>query len=112
MSEIAQGLEIPIGHIYGVATFYGFLSTHPVGRNIIRICRSVPCYLKESDSVAKIINDTLGIKPGDITEDGKFSLEWVNCLGACDHAPAMMVNDQVYGDLTPGSVVDILGKYQ
>jgi NADH-quinone oxidoreductase E subunit len=112
MWEIAQGLEVPVGHIYGVATFYGFLSTHPAGRNIIRICRSVPCYLKESDSVAKTIKDTLGIKPGDTTEDGKFSLEWVNCLGACDHAPAMMVNDQVYGDLTPSSIADILGKYK
>ncbi len=110
--EIAEELELPVGHIYGLATFYGFLSTRPAGINIIRICRSVPCYLKGVDSVVKTISDTLGIKPGDTTKDGKFSLHWVNCLGACDHAPAMMVNDQVYVDLTPSRVVDILGKYK
>ena len=100
-SEIARELEIPVGHIYGLATFYGFLSTRPMGRNIIRICRSVPCYLKGVDTVVKTIEDTLGIKPGEITSDGRFSLHWVNCLGVCDHAPAMMVNDQVHVDLTP-----------
>ncbi len=111
-SEIAKELEITVGHIYGLATFYGFLSTRPAGRNIIRICRSVPCYLKEADSVAETIKDTLGMKSGDTTKDGRFSLHGVNCLGACDHAPAMMVNNQVYVDLTPSRIVDILGKYK
>ena len=112
LQQIARDCRIPVGHLYGVATFYGFLDTRPVGRNVIRICQSVPCYLKEVDAVAKAIEDELGIKPGEITGDGRFSLHRVNCLGACDHAPAMMVNGRVHVDLTPSSVIDILGEYR
>jgi len=112
MLEIAEELGIPPGHVYGVSTFYGFLSTRRVGKNIIWICRSVPCYLKGVDSIASTIEDVLGIKPGETTTDARFSLRWANCLGVCDRAPAMMVNGKVYADLTPQSVVQILDKYK
>ena len=112
ISEIAGECQIPVGHLYGLATFYTFLSTIPLGRNVISICRSVPCYLQGGDMVAKTIEETLGIKPGETSQDRRFSLRWVNCLGVCDKAPAMMVNDQVYLDLTPKRVIQILDRHK
>ncbi len=110
--EIAQSLGLPIGEVYGVATFYSFLSTKPQGRHVIRICKSVPCFLEDSESIIEHIKKELGIKPGETTPDGRFSFELTNCIGACDKAPAMMVNYDVHGDLTPGKISQILEKYQ
>ncbi len=112
IAEVAQSLNIPISEVYGVATFYSFLSTKPLGRNVIRICQSLPCFLKNSQMIIKSVENELGIKPGETTPDGKFSFELTNCIGACDKAPAMLVNCDVHGDLTPGRVSQILEKYQ
>ncbi len=108
ISEIAREYDIPVGKVYGVASFYSFLSTRPLGRNVIRICQSVPCYLKNSEIIVETVQKALGIGPGQTTGDGKFSLELTNCIGACDQAPAMMVNDQTYVALTPQKVLEIL----
>ncbi len=110
--EIAQSLGLPIGEVYGVATFYSFLSTKPQGRHVIRICKSVPCFLKNSNTIVESVKKELGIKPGETTPDGRFSFELVNCIGACDKAPAMLVNCDVHGDLTPGRISQILKEYQ
>ena len=110
--EIAESLGLPVSEVYGVATFYSFLATKPRGRNVIRICKSLPCYLKSSDIVIESIKKELGIKPGATTPDGRFSLELTNCIGACDKAPAMMINHDVYGDLTAGKIPQILDGYQ
>lgn len=112
MLDIAQKLGVPVGHVYGVSTFYTFLSPRPLGRNVIRICRSVPCYLRGSDMIAQTISEALGIGAGETTGDGSFSLLWANCIGACDQAPAMMVNGEVYMDLTPKRIHEILGRYK
>ena len=110
--EIAKSLGLPVSEVYGVASFYSFLSTKPLGRNVIRICKSLPCFLKNSDIIVDSIKKELGIKPGETTPDGRFSFELTNCIGACDKAPAMMINHDIYGDLTPGKIAQILGGYQ
>ncbi|HEY92996.1 MAG TPA: NADH-quinone oxidoreductase subunit NuoE [Dehalococcoidia bacterium] len=108
VAELAKSLALPISDIYGVATFYSFLSTKPLGRNVIRICKSMPCYLKNCQIIIDTVEKEIGIKPGETTPDGKFSFQLTNCIGACDKAPAMMINSDVYDDLTPGKISEIL----
>ena len=112
LAEVAQSLNIPISEVYGVATFYSFLSTKPLGRNVIRICKSLPCYLRNSQMIIKSVEDRLGIKPGQTTPDGKFSFELTNCIGVCDTAPAMLINSDVHVNLTPRKISQILKSYQ
>ena len=110
--ELAKSLNLSTSEVYGVATFYSFLSTKPQGRNVIRICKSLPCFLKNSQMIVKSIEEEVGIRPGDTTSDGKFSLQLTNCIGACDKAPAMMINNDVYADLTPKKVSQILKAFE
>ena len=112
MADIAQTLHLPIGDVYGVTTFYSFLSTKPLGRHVIRICKSVPCFLQNGAMMAAAIEKELGISPGETTSDGRFSFELTNCIGACDQAPAMLVDDEVYGDLTPEKIGEILKSFE
>jgi len=112
IAEVAQSLDISVSEAYGVATFYSFLSTEPLGRNVIRICQSLPCYLKSSEMIIKSIAGELGIKPGETTPDGKFSFELTNCIGACDKAPAMLINSDVHGNLAPGKISQVLKAYK
>ena len=112
MNHISQDLELPLGHVYGVTTFYSFLSTRPLGRHVIRICKSVPCFLQNGEMMAVAIEKELGINPGETTSDGRFSFELTNCIGACDQAPAMLVDDEVYGDLTPEKIGEILQSFE
>ena len=108
MTELAESLGMSISEVYGVATFYSFLSTKPQGRNVIRVCRSMPCFVKNSQSIIESVAEEIGIKPGETTPDGKFSFELTNCIGACDEPPAMMVNNEVHVNLTPGKISQIL----
>ncbi len=112
MIELAETLDMSRSDVYGVATFYSFLSTRPRGRNIIRLCKSLPCHLKNYESVAESIEKEIGIKPGQTTADRRFSFELTNCIGACDKAPAMLINDDVHGNLTPGKISQILEEYK
>ena len=111
MADMAQTLQLPIGDVYGVTTFYSFLSTKPMGRHVIRICKSVPCFLQDGAMVAAAIEKELGISPGETTSGGRFSFELTNCIGACDQAPAMLVDDEVYGDLTQEKIGEILNSF-
>jgi len=111
MAKTAGSLDLGISEIYGVSTFYSFLSTRRLGKNVIRICKSVPCYLKGSQMILQSIEDEIGIKPGEVTSDRRFSLELTNCIGACDQAPAMLVNQDVHGNLTPKKISTILKRY-
>ena len=112
IAELAAALGLSISEVYGVATFYSFLSIKPQGRHVIRICKSLPCYLKNAQSVIDGVRKEIGIKPGEISADDRFSFELTNCIGACDGAPAMMVNDDVHGDLTPKKIARILAAYK
>jgi NADH-quinone oxidoreductase E subunit len=111
MVELAKSLNVSLSDVYGVATFYSFLSTKPQARNVIRICKSVPCYLKNSQMIIETVGNKIGIKPGETTTDDKFSFQLTNCIGACDKAPAMMINHEVYGDLNPNKIAQILKSY-
>ena len=104
----AKSIGLSISEVYGVATFYHLLSTKPLGRNVIRVCKCVPCYLKSSQLVLETIQEKLGIAPGETTPDGRFSLQLTNCIGACDQAPAMLLNHDLHGYLSPTKIVKIL----
>jgi NADH:ubiquinone oxidoreductase subunit E len=108
IEQVAQSLDLSISEVYGVATFYHFLSTRPSGRNVIHICKCIPCYLKSSQLVVETIQEKLGIAPGETTSDGRFSLQLTNCIGACDRAPAMLLNHDLHGYLTPAKIAQIL----
>lgn len=112
MIELAGSLDIPVNDVYGVASFYSFLTTRAPARNIIRICKSLPCHLKEGQTIIETIEKEIGIKPGNTTKDGRFSFELTNCIGLCDRAPAMLINHDVHVDLTPEKIADILAKYK
>ena len=112
MAELAESLHIPINEVYGVASFYSFLSIKPLGRNVIRVCKSLPCYLKNCQIIIEAVEKELGIKPGETTADGRFSFQLTNCIGLCDRAPAMMINNDAHVDLTPKKISQILKSYQ
>jgi NADH:ubiquinone oxidoreductase subunit E/ferredoxin/NAD-dependent dihydropyrimidine dehydrogenase PreA subunit len=108
VTDAAQSMNLSISDVYGVATFYSYLSTRPTGEFVIRVCKSLPCCLENSQAIVQSLEEQLGIKSGETTPDGLFSLELVNCIGACDQAPAMLINDEVHGKLTPKKISKIL----
>jgi len=112
MAELAESLDVPINDVFGVASFYSFLSTRPLGRNVIRICRSLPCYLENCQTIIETVAKEIGIKPGETTPDGRFSFELTNCIGLCDRAPAMLINNDAHVDLTPSKISQILQSYK
>lgn len=112
MEEISDQLDIPVSRIYGVATFYSLLATEPKGEHIIRICESPPCHIRGAVNILETLKEVLGVNPGETTEDKKFTLELTSCLGVCGVAPAMMIGEQVYGNLTPERVKEILKSYE
>lgn len=111
VEQVARETGLSISETFGVSSFYAFLPREGNTTNRIRICRCVPCFLKQGASVISTLQKELGIHPGEITPDGKFSLEVVSCIGACDQAPAMMINDTVYGNLSPDKISEILQTY-
>lgn len=105
---IACKLDISLSKVYGVTSFYSMLSTKKRGKYVIQICNSAPCYLNGGKQVAKEFKDILGINIGEVTEDGIFSLEHTSCIGACDQAPAVKINDKLYGNLNRGKIFKII----
>ncbi len=108
---IADELEIPLTEVYGVATFYSQFTLKPKGQNKIGVCLGTACYVRGSQDILDEVTGILQTKVGDTTEDGKFSIDATRCVGACGLAPVMMINEEVYGRLTPGEVKNILAKY-
>ena len=108
MREVSHELHLSESHIYGVATFYSMLSTEKKGTNLIKVCESAPCHVVGGRDVIRAIQEELGLKAGETSDDGKFSLEMVSCLGVCGVGPVMMINSEVYGNLTPEKAREIL----
>jgi len=108
--EVARHLNIQPVEVYSVISFYAFLNSEPKGRNIVRICRTISCEMKGKDAIEKAIERELGIKIGETTKNKKFTVEYANCLGLCDVAPAMSINDRVYTRLTPEKAVQLLNE--
>ena len=112
LTGLAEQLGLPVVDVYAAATFYRALPMRPLGKHVIRLCRSVPCYLNNNRPVIDAVEKELGVGPGQTSPDGLFSLQVVNCIGACDKAPAMMIDDEVFGDLMPETVPEILARYR
>ena len=108
---IAEGMDIPLEKIYGVATFYAQFSLSPKGEYDISVCLGTACYVKGAQPIIDKISEILGVEPGECTEDGKFSLEECRCIGACGLAPVFTINGEVYGKITADDVPGILAKY-
>jgi len=108
--EVARHLNIQPVEVYSVISFYSFLNSEPKGRNIVRVCKTISCDMKNKLSIVKAIERELGIKMGDTTSDNKFTIEYTNCLGLCDEGPAMAINEQVFTKLTPEKAVEQLHK--
>ena len=108
---ISDELDVPMEKIYGVATFYSQFNLYPKGQYKISVCLGTACYVKGSGDIYNKLMEILGIAGGECTADGKFSLDACRCIGACGLAPVMMINDDVYGRLTPDELDGILAKY-
>lgn len=108
---IAEGMEIPIEKVYGVATFYAQFSLSPKGKYNISVCLGTACYVKGAGDLFDKLSERLGIGADECTADGKFSLTACRCIGACGLAPVLTVNDDVYGRLTVDDIDGILEKY-
>ncbi len=110
-SVIAREMDLSLTEVYNFITFYAMLSTKPHGKYTIRVCKSISCHVSGAAEVIRAVEDQLNLKPGETTEDGRFTLELCPCLGLCDSAPAMMINKKVYGNLTPDSVRSLINNY-
>ncbi|MDD2422494.1 MAG: NADH-quinone oxidoreductase subunit NuoE [Heliobacteriaceae bacterium] len=110
--RVAEGLGVSLQEVYGVVTFYALFSLIPKGRHKISVCAGTACYVKGTKTVLKALRQHLGIKPGQTTEDSRFSLETVRCIGACGLAPAMIIGKDVHGRLEPEQIPEILEQYQ
>lgn len=108
---IAEGLDIPLEKVYGVATFYAQFNLNPKGKYQISVCLGTACYVKGSGDIYNRLIEKLGIAGGECTPDRKFSLEACRCIGACGLAPVLTINGEVYGRLVVDDVDDILAKY-
>lgn len=108
---IADGLNIPLAEVYGVATFYSQFSLSPKGKHKISICLGTACYVKGSDKILEAVEHELRIKCGECTPDRMFSIDSCRCVGACGLAPVMIIDGEVYGKLKAADVKDILNQY-
>ncbi|MBK5252745.1 MAG: NAD(P)H-dependent oxidoreductase subunit E [Peptostreptococcaceae bacterium] len=109
---ISEKLDISLAEIYGVVTFYSRFSLVPKGEYVIGLCLGTACYVKGAQNILDRLETEIGIKVGETSEDGKFTLEATRCLGCCGLAPVMVINDKVYGRLEPGQITGILKEYK
>lgn len=112
LAEIAKLLDMTADELDSVATFYTFIFRRPVGRHVIFICDGVSCWITGYEDLLAYLKSRLGIDFGGTTDDGRFTLLPVACLGTCDHAPALMVGDDLYRDLTTAGIDEILERYR
>jgi NADH:ubiquinone oxidoreductase subunit E len=112
MDEVAQTLQIPTAHIWGVATFYHYFNLEPIGKHVISVCMGTACYVKGAAAVLETLKKELGVGVGQTTEDRLFTLQEARCLGACGIAPVMMIDEKIYGELDSKKTIDIINQYR
>ena len=112
LDYISAGLNLPSSEVYGVASFYALFSMEPKGRHTIKLCLGTACYVKGIKEVMSRIKNEYNLKEGETTEDRRFSLEGVRCLGACGLAPVMVIGSDTHGDVSSDKVIDILKTYE
>jgi len=111
IQQVAKRLGMTPGDVYSTASFYSLFRMKPIGRYVIQVCEGISCYLNDgAERVVEYVTEKLGIKPGETSRDGRFSLETVQCLASCGTSPAMRVNDQLYENLSPAIIDDILER--
>jgi len=111
LEKLSALLNLPKNEVFGVSSFYSFLPVKVQGKYVIRVCKGLPCHLKDSEMIRRCLQKELGISPGEVSQDGRFSLELINCLGACDLSPALLINDEVHGHLTPEKISRLVKEY-
>lgn len=111
MVEVAKELDISAAEVYGTASFYTFLDTSVRGKYVIRVCKTITCSMKGKNDIIHTIEDMLKIRVGETTSDKLFSLIETNCIGWCHKAPAILINDIPYTDMTPKKVIEIIKDY-
>ena len=111
MIAIAKELDMSTADVFGTASFYTFMDTVPRGKHIIRICKTITCHMKGKDAIIETLEDMLKIKIGETTSDGLFSLLQANCLGWCHKGPVMLVNNEVFPEITPEKAVEVIQAY-
>ncbi len=111
MVAVAEALDISSADVYGTATFYTFLDIKSRGKYVIRVCKTISCHMSGKDEIIKALQDTLKVGVGDTTPDKKFTLLTANCMGWCHKGPVMLINDEVYPELTPEKAIKIVQEY-
>lgn len=111
MLAVAKELDLSAADVYGTASFYTFLDTVPRGKNIIRVCKTISCHMSGKDEIIAALENVLKIKVGETTHDKRFTLLTANCLGWCHKGPVMLINDEVYPELTPQKAIEIIEEY-
>jgi NADH:ubiquinone oxidoreductase subunit E len=110
--ELSEGMNIPSSHIYSVTTFYRMLATEPHGRHVIQFCESAPCHVAGGHQVWQKLQNELGIIKGETSDDDKWTLLTTSCLGLCGVGPVMVIDNDIYGNVTPDQVPEILANYE
>ena len=112
IKELSEQMKVPTSQIYSVATFYRMLSTEPRGRHVIQFCESAPCHVAGGRLVWQKLEQELGLEKDETSEDGRWTLLTVSCLGVCGVGPVMIIDNDIYGNVTPEQVPDILNNYK
>ncbi len=112
IAMVAEELDLSAADVYGTATFYTFLDTVPRGKNVIRVCKTISCYMSGKDEIINALEKVLNIKVGETTLDKQFTLLTANCMGWCHKGPVMLINDDVYHSLTPETAIEIVQQYK
>ena len=112
IAMVAEELDLSAADVYGTATFYTFLDTVPRGKNVIRVCKTISCYMSGKDEIINALEKVLNIKVGETTLDKQFTLLTANGMGWCHKGPVMLINDDVYHSLTPETAIEIVQQYK
>jgi NADH:ubiquinone oxidoreductase subunit E len=112
IKELSERMNVPTSHIYSVATFYRMLSTEPRGRHVIQFCESAPCHVVGGRQVWQKLAEELGLSKGETSKDDKWTLLTTSCLGICGVGPVMVIDNDIYGNVTPDQVAKILSNYK
>ncbi|MDY6931796.1 MAG: NADH-quinone oxidoreductase subunit NuoE [Halobacteriota archaeon] len=111
IEAISSKFQVPISQIYRVASFYQAMSLTPIGRHLVQVCMGTACHVRGAKKILDNLGDQLGIEEGETTEDMKFTLRRVNCLGCCAMGPVILIDKDYHGNVTPSKVDDIIGMY-
>lgn len=112
IQRIAENLGVPASRLFGIVTFYSQFRLRPVGKNLIKVCHGTACHLSGAERIAQALTQTVGTEEGETSQDGRFTVERIACLGCCSLGPCMMLNGEVHGRLTPEGVTKIITQLQ